>query len=85
MASSYLHRLDALEERLGVKQCDDLCARCLLAKLHAEKHGSEWAGCNSRPVNIDGLTDEELEHGIPLVREWAAASIGPALSSSKNR
>ena len=81
MASSYLHRLAALEECFGVKQCDELCVKCFLAKLRAEQRGGVWdGGCDNRPINLEGvdeLTDDELFEGSAVLNDWLAAQIGP--------
>ena len=46
MVNGYLHRLEALEERLGFRECDALCLKCYLRKYRAERDGSEWSGCD---------------------------------------
>ena len=39
---------------------------------------------DSRPRSIDDLTYEELNQGIPLLRELIASQIGPAYPSDRN-
>ena len=63
--ANYLHRLDAIEARLGIKDCDGLpCVKCYLAKLHADMHGSHPTRCDGRPVTVKSMSAADLEQGI---------------------
>jgi hypothetical protein len=55
--ANYLHRLAALEERLGGKPCGPaLCLKCTVARLPVMLRPGEvqsipeWAGCDGRPT-----------------------------------
>ena len=75
MVNGYLHRLEALEERLAFRECPEgsLCFRCEMAKLHAEIHGSDWSGCDGKPSRfIDRSrkpTDDEISRAIADLTE----------------
>ena len=78
MANGYQHRIEALEERLGVGQCgDEPCLKCQIARYRAEQRGVDWSGCDKRPVDmesLDRLTDEELVDWIATLREMAGVN-----------
>ena len=66
MASSYQHRLEAVEERLGIRECPkgSLCYKCYRAKLHAVAHGQEWSGCDGRPSRFDCSSHDQIERAL---------------------
>src|SRR5215470_9693000 len=68
MVNGYLHRLEALEERLAFRECPEgsLCFRCEMAKLHADIHGSDWSGCDGRPSRFIDRSRKPTEAEISL-------------------
>ena len=68
MASSYLHRIETVKERLGFRECPEglLCYRCEMAKLHAEIHGSDWGGCDGKPSRFIDWSHNPTQQEISL-------------------
>jgi hypothetical protein len=68
MVNGYLHRLEALEERLRFRECPEglLCYRCEMAKLHAELHGVDWGGCDGRPSRFIDRSRKPTEYELSL-------------------
>jgi hypothetical protein len=71
MVNSYLHRIEAVEERLGIRGCPEgaLCFRCGMAQLHAELHGETWAGCDGKPssfrfVDLPNASEDDIQRAI---------------------
>ena len=89
MANSYLHRLDALEEALGVRLCgDELCLKCQMRKLLAARQLGYVDGLRP-PAHIPGQPGRPIRcgrggassNGLPLCRELA----GPIAASNRIR
>ena len=68
MVNGYLHRVEALEERLKIRECPEgsLCFRCELAKLHAELLGSDWSGCDGKPSRFIDRSRKSTEDELSL-------------------
>jgi hypothetical protein len=74
MVNSYLHRIEAIEERLGIRECPKgpLCFKCEMAKLHAELHGGDWGGCDAMPSRfVDWPREDQTDQAIGELTEAA--------------
>lgn len=54
MASSFLHRVEALEEGMGPRICRGSCVKCelLRLRLYCPQEGKEWPGCDGLPKTL---------------------------------
>jgi hypothetical protein len=85
MGSCYLRRLEAVEERLGIRDREVLCIKCVLRKYRADGDGSKWSGCDGTSVdqdNLDDLSDEELDAAIVTLKEIVCKEANGELPSS---
>jgi len=68
MVNGYLHRVEALEERLRIRECPEgsLGFRCEMAKLRAELHSSDWSGCDGKPSRFIDRSRKPTEADLSL-------------------
>ena len=81
MPTNCLHRLDSIEERLGLRACPQgsLCYRCEMAKLHADLHGEDWGGCDGRPSRfIDRSREPSYDERRLAIADLADAELEQA-------
>mgnify|MGYP000959957150 CR=1 FL=1 len=67
MPSSYARRIRALESAKRVR-CAPQCGKCWLAQYAPGSDGSEFAGCDGRPVDLPDVlldaTDAAIERAL---------------------
>lgn len=52
MASSFLQRVEVLEQQMGPRVCQGSCLKCELARMRCLAEGKAWSGCNGFPLNL---------------------------------